>query len=257
MTKRGGLTGLLLAILAATAAGSAAAERINLFAAASLANAIAEIEDRFEAATGHDLVVSLAGSSALARQIQQGAPADIFISANPGWMDALEADGLVEDGTRFDLLNNSIVLIAAGTNAAPLEIGPEMDLAGLLGDGRLAMALVDAVPAGIYGKAALESLGLWEDVAGQVAQADNVRAALAFVATGEAPYGIVYATDAVAEANVTVIGTFPPESHPPIVYPVADLANRDVPAEAEFLEFLRSPEARAAFERQGFVMATE
>ncbi len=245
-------------VAAAIAVPSAApAERLTVFAAASLADAMAEIEERFETASGHDLVVSLAGSSALARQIQQGAPADFFISANPGWMDTLEADGLVEDGTRFDLLNNSIVLIAAGTDAAPVEIGPDMDLAGLLGDGRLAMALVDAVPAGIYGKAALEGLGLWDDVAGQVAQADNVRAALAFVAAGEAPYGIVYATDAGAEAQVTVIGTFPPESHPPIVYPVADLSNRDVPAEAEFLEFLRGPEARAAFERQGFVMAGE
>ena len=232
----------------------AQAERITVFAAASMTNAMAEIEERFEAATGHDVVVSLAGSSALARQIQQGAPADIFISANPGWMDRLEADGLIEDGTRFDLLNNSIVLIAAGADAAPVEIGPEIDLAGLLGDGRLAMALVDAVPAGIYGKAALESLGLWQDVAGQVAQADNVRAALAFVATGEAPYGIVYATDAVAEDGVTVVGTFPADTHPPIVYPAADLANRDTDAEAAFLEYLRGPEARAAFERQGFVV---
>ncbi len=232
----------------------ARADEITVFAAASMANAMAEIEERFEAATGHDVAVSLAGSSALARQIQQGAPADIFISANPGWMDRLEADGLIEDGMRFDLLNNSIVLIAAGSDAAPVEIGPEMDLAGLLGDGRLAMAFVDAVPAGIYGKAALESLGLWQDVAGQVAQADNVRAALAFVATGEAPYGIVYATDAVAEDGVTVVGTFPAETHPPIVYPAADLAGRDFPAEAEFLEYLRGPEARAAFERQGFVV---
>ncbi len=235
----------------------AQADDITVFAAASMTNAMAEIENSFEAATGHDLIVSLAGSSALARQIQQGAPADIFISANPDWMDTLEADGLIESGTRFDLLNNSIVLIAAGTNAALVEIGPDMDLAGLLGEGRLAMALVDAVPAGIYGKAALENLGLWDGVEAQVAQADNVRAALAFVATGEAPYGIVYATDAVAEDNVTVIGTFPTDMHPPIVYPAADLANRDFPAETEFLEYLRGAEARAAFERQGFVVVAE
>jgi len=235
----------------------AQADEIIVFAAASMTNAMAEIETSFEAATGHDLIVSLAGSSALARQIQQGAPADIFISANLDWMDALEADGLVEDGTRLDLLNNSIVLIAAGTDAAPVEIGPDLDLAGLLGQGRLAMALVDAVPAGIYGKAALESLGLWDGVQAHVAQADNVRAALAFVATGEAPYGIVYATDAAAEDNVTVIGTFPADTHLPIVYPAADLANRDFPAEAEFLDYLRSAEARAAFERQGFVVVAE
>lgn len=235
----------------------AQADEVIVFAAASMTNAMAEIEERFEAASGHDLTVSLAGSSALARQIQQGAPADVFISANPGWMDALEQDGLLEDGTRFDLLNNSIVLIAAGTDAAPVEVGPDLDLAGLLGDGRLAMALVDAVPAGIYAKAALESLGLWDDVEAQVAQADNVRAALVFVATGEAPYGIVYATDAMAQDNVTVIGIIPAHTHPPILYPAADLANRDFAAEAEFLDFLRGPEARAAFERQGFVVVAD
>src|SRR6056297_4312418 len=204
-----------------------------------------EIEDRFEAATGHDLIVSLAGSSALARQIQQGAPADIFISANPDWMDAVEAEGLVETGTRFDFLSNSIVLIAAGTDAQPAGIGPDMDLAGLLGDGRLAMALVDSVPAGIYGKAALENLGLWAGIEAQVAQADNVRAALAFVATGEAAYGIVYATDAVAEDRVTVVGTF--DTDPPIVYPTAALAESDNPLRRTFLDYLRGPEAREAF----------
>src|SRR6056297_1489186 len=253
-------------VLAVAAPAMALAERVTVFAAASMTNAMAEVEERFEAATGHDLVVSLAGSSALARQIQAGAPADVFISANPGWMDRLEADGLLEVGTRVDLLSNSIVLIAAGAEAgsgsgpdtaAPVRIGPDLDLAGLLGDGRLAMALVDAVPAGIYGKAALESLGLWSGIEAQVAQADNVRAALAFVATGEAPYGIVYATDAVAEDRVTVVGTFPDGTHPPIVYPVADLANRDTAAEAAFLEFLRGAEAREAFARQGFMVMAE
>lgn len=169
-------------------------------------------------------------------------------------MDTLEGEGLVEEGTRFDLLNNTLVLVAHGTEADAVEIAPGMDLAGLLGDGRLAMALVDAVPAGIYGKAALESLGIWTAVEPQVAQTDNVRAALALVATGEAPYGIVYATDAVAEDGVTVIGTFPADTHPPIVYPAADLANRDFPAETEFLDYLRGPEAREAFERQGFTV---
>ncbi len=245
----------LACVVAAPA--TAMAEEITVFAAASMTNALAEIETNFEAATGHDLVVSLAGSSALARQIQQGAPADIFISASTDWMDTVEADGLIEEGSRFDLLGNTIVLVAFGTEAAPVEIGPDLDLAGLLGDGRLAMALVDSVPAGVYGKAALESLGLWDDVEAQVAQADNVRAALAFVATGEAPFGIVYATDAAAEDNVTIVGTFPADTHPPIVYPAADLANRDFPAEAEFLEYLRGPEARAAFERQGFTVLAE
>jgi len=242
------------AMLSGAVPAFAQADQVTVFAAASMANAMAEIEDRFETATGHDLVVSLAGSSALARQIQQGAPADIFISANPDWMDVLEADGLVEAGTRFDLLSNSIVLIAADVDAAPVALTRGTDLAGLLGDGKLAMALVDAVPAGIYGKAALESLGIWNDVAPHVAQADNVRSALAFVATGEAPYGIVYATDAVAEDGVTVVGAFPHDAHPPIVYPAADLANRDTEAEAAFLDYLRGPEAQEAFERQGFVV---
>jgi molybdate transport system substrate-binding protein len=243
-----------LAAYLAAAPVLAAAEEVTVFAAASMTNALAEIETGFEAATGHDLVVSLAGSSALARQIQQGAPADIFISASTDWMDRIEADGLIEPGARFDLLGNAIVLVAFGTEAAPVDLGPGTDLAGLLGEGRLAMALVDSVPAGIYGKAALESLGLWDDVEGQVAQAENVRAALAFVATGEAPYGIVYATDAAAEEAVTIVATFPPETHPPIVYPVADLASRDTPAEAAFLDYLRGSEARAVFERQGFTM---
>ena len=246
------------AALAFTALGlapsAAAADEITVFAAASMTNALAEIESAFEAATGHDLVVSLAGSSALARQIQQGAPADIFISASTDWMDTIEADGLIEPGSRFDLVGNAIVLVAFGAGADPVEIGPDLDLSGMLGDGRLAMALVDAVPAGIYGRAALESLGIWGDVAPRVAQADNVRAALALVATGEAPFGIVYATDAAAEDSVSVVGTFSGESHPPIVYPAADLANRDIPAETEFLEYLRGPEARAAFERQGFAV---
>ena len=235
----------------------ARADEIVVFAAASMTNALAEIETGFEAATGHDLVVSLAGSSALARQIKEGAPADIFISASTDWMDRVEADGLIEPGSRFDLIGNTIVLVAFGADAQPVAIGPDLDLAGLLGEGRLAMALVDSVPAGVYGKAALESLGLWDDVAAQVAQADNVRAALAFVATGEAPYGTVYATDAAAEDDVTIVGTFPADTHPPIVYPAADLANRDFPAEAAFLDYLRGPEARAAFERQGFIVLAE
>ena len=248
------LAAFVTGVAAHPGAATADTDTVTVFAAASLTNAMAEIETGFEAASGHDLVVSLAGSSALARQIQQGAPADVFISANPGWMDALEADGLLEEGSRFDLLNNAIVLIEHGADADPVTIDAELDLVGLLGEGRLAMALVDAVPAGIYGKASLESLGLWPAVAAHVAQSDNVRAALALVATGEAPYGIVYATDAVAEDDVTVVGTFPADSHPPIVYPAADLANRDTPAEAAFLDYLRGPEAREAFERQGFVV---
>ena len=245
-------TALVAAILASSVA---TAEEITVFAASSLTNAMTRIEARFEAETGHELTVSLAGSSALARQIRQGAPADVFMSADTGWMDALEAEGLIAEGSRIDLLRNTLVLIAANPAAAPVEIGRDTDLAGLLGDGRLAMAAFDAVPAGLYGKAALESLGLWADIRPRVAQTRNVRAALALVALGEAPYGIVYATDAQAEDDVTVAGTFPPDTHPPIVYPAAGIAGRAGPGVSAFLAYLRGTAARAAFEAEGFAMA--
>ncbi|MEQ8966140.1 MAG: molybdate ABC transporter substrate-binding protein [Azospirillaceae bacterium] len=255
--RRAGAIVIAAAVLAALGAAPAAAGEVTVFAAASTKTALDEIVERFDAETGHTARVSFAGSSALARQIQQGAPADVFISANPDWMDRLEADGLIVAESRFDLLGNSIVLIAHGGETAPVALGPGPDLADMLGDGRLAMALVDAVPAGIYGKAALESLGLWQSVAPKVAQADNVRAALALVATGEAPMGIVYATDATAEDDVTVVATFPPDTHPPIVYPAAAVAGRESPAAARFLDYLRGPAARAAFERQGFTVTAE
>lgn len=232
---------------------AALADTVTVFAAASLTDALAALEPAFEATTGHDLVLSLAGSSALARQIQQGAPADVFLSAHPDWMDVLEADGLIDPGTRRDLLGNSLVLVAHGA-AEPQEISAELDLPEMLGQGWLAMALVEAVPAGIYGRAALSSLGLWEAVAPQVAQTDNVRAALALVALGEAPLGIVYGSDAVAEPRVSVIGTFPANSHPPITYPVARLSSSRGEAPVAFLAFLTGPEARAAFEAQGFTL---
>jgi len=244
------------AVLAIAIPVASRAETVTVFAAASLANALAEIETAFEAETGHDLVVSLAGSSALARQIQQGAPADVFISASVEWMDVIEAEGLVDEGSRVDLLGNTIVLVAFG-EAEALSIDADLDLTGLLDGGRLAMALVDSVPAGVYGRAALTTLGLWEAVAPRVAQTDNVRATLALVATGAAPFGIVYATDAAAEPSVSVVGTFPADTHPPIVYPVAGLTTRDTRAAAQFLAFLRGDAARAAFARQGFAVLAE
>ena len=247
---------LTAACALAASATTARAGDVTVFAAASLTDALAQIEAGFEAETGHEVTLSLAGSSALARQIQQGAPADIFISASADWMDALQADGLIDPASRVDLVTNAIVLVAHGA-ADPVQIGPDLDLPALLGDGRLAMALVDAVPAGVYGKAALTSLGLWDGVQAQVAQSDNVRAALALVALGEAPLGIVYATDAVAEDRVTVIGTFPADSHPPIAYPAARVAGRGGDAAADFLTWLQGPQARAAFAAQGFVPVTE
>jgi len=226
---------------------------VTVFAAASLRTALDEVAYGFETATGHDATLSYAGSSALARQIQLGAPAQVFLSANPGWMDVLAADGLIHPGTRRDLLGNRLVLIGHEPQPA-VPLSAAFDLAGLLGNGRLAMALVQAVPAGIYGKAALMRLGLWDSVSARVAQTDNVRAALALVALGEAPLGIVYATDAVADPRVFVLGTFPPDTHPPIRYPVAAIGDTASPETAAFLSYLSSPAAQEIFVRQGFIV---
>jgi len=229
----------------------AAAEEVTVFAAASLTGAMDRVAEAWAAETGHRAVLSYGGSSALARQIQQGAPADIFVSASGEWMDAVAASGDVQAGTRRDILGNRLVLIAHGA-AAPVTIDGSLDLAGMLGDGRLAMALVDAVPAGVYGKQALVSLGLWEGVAPKVAQADNARGALAFVGRGEAPLGIVYATDAAADDAVSIIGTFPASSHDPITYPAAITAQATSPVAAEFLDYLTSEPARAIWAAAGF-----
>ena len=254
--RRAACGALLLLGLLAPASGARAADLL-IFAAASMKTALDEISALWTAGSGEAVTVSFAGSSALARQIERGAPADVFISANRDWMDTLEAGGRIAPGTRIDLVGNRLVLIAHGRDAAPVALGPGTDLAGLLGDGRLAMALVDAVPAGIYGRAALEALGLWEATARKVAQADNARAALALVATGATPFGIVYATDAAAEERVTVVGTFPAETHPQIVYPAAAVAGGAVERARAFLAFLRGEAARAAFARHGFLPTPE
>nr|WP_232824953.1 molybdate ABC transporter substrate-binding protein [Primorskyibacter marinus] len=242
---------MLCALLFCVVAQSVVAAEVMVFAAASTKTALDDVAEAWQAETGNRAVIAYAGSSALARQIEQGAPADVFISANVGWMDALDASGLIVEDTRRDFLGNRLVLVAHG-QADPVEIAPGMDLAAMLGDGWLAMALVEAVPAGIYGKAALETLDLWPSVEGRVAQTDNVRTALALVATGEAPLGVVYATDAVAEPHVSVIGIFPEDTHPPIVYPLAAMSERDTPLTVAFLDFLRSDAARMIFEREGF-----
>lgn len=225
---------------------------ILVFAAASMKNVLEEIAGLFGSATGSRVTISFAGSSQLARQIEQGAPADLFISANPQWMERLEQEGLLAPGSPFDLAGNRLVLIAHGRGRSQMPIGPGFDLAAALGDGRLAMALVDAVPAGMYGKAALEKLGLWEQVRENVAQTDNVRAALALVSIGEAKLGIVYETDALSDPEVSVVSVFAGDSHPPIVYPVARMASSTSQAAADFLDFLRSPQAEAAFRSHGF-----
>lgn len=243
----------VLAVLAILATPQrAAADAVVVFAAASLTNALNDVATAWQAGTGHVATISYAGSSALARQIQQGAPADIFISASVDWMDAVAASGDLRDGTRRDILGNTLVLIAHGREAAPVTIDAAFDLVAMLNGGRLSMALVDAVPAGIYGRAALTALGLWEDVAPHVVQSYNVRSALAFVAMGEAPLGIVYATDAVVEDNVSVVATFPEGSHPPIILPGAITAQSASPVAGAFLDFLSSEPARAIWADYGF-----
>ncbi|MGA0541010.1 molybdate ABC transporter substrate-binding protein [Neotabrizicola sp. VNH66] len=245
---------LLAAVVSLPVLGpvTAHADEVVVFAAASMKNALDAVAADFTAVTGHTVTISYAGSNALAKQIIEGAPADIFVSAAVNWMDEVEKAGLVADGQREDLLGNKLVLIAHGAGAAPVEIGPGFDLAGLLGQEKLAMALVDSVPAGQYGKAALENLGVWSAVESSVAQSDNVRAALALVSTGEAPYGIVYATDAAADPNVSVVGTFPADSYPAIVYPAAVLTGAADEADIAFYKALSGDAADAIFAAEGF-----
>ncbi|WP_377190988.1 molybdate ABC transporter substrate-binding protein [Ruegeria meonggei] len=231
----------------------ASASEVLVFAAASLKNALEKIGSDFERRTGHEVTVSYAASSVLARQIQLGAPADVFISANVDWMDVLQDQDQIKANTRVDLLGNRLVLIGGPDQTGVGEIRADMDLSAALDGGHLAMALVDAVPAGIYGKAALQNLALWEEVQGQIAQTDNVRAALALVATGAAPLGIVYRSDAKVENRVQVLGTFPSDLHLPIIYPAAVTAWGRPEAQA-FLTYLQSGPAREVFADQGFAL---
>lgn len=244
---------LLFSLLLLVAALPACAEdKVTVFAAASLQDALDDVGAAYARRTGDQVRVSYAGSSAIARQIEQGAPADVFVSADREWMDYAAQRRLILPDSRRDLLRNRLVLIAPADSRVRLAIAPGMPLAGALGGGRLAMA-APAVPAGRYGRAALTSLGVWNSVRGRVAPAESVRAALQFVARGEAPLGIVYETDARAERRVRTLGAFPPSSHPPIVYPAA-LTTRGGTnrAAARFLTYLSGPEAGAIFRRHGF-----
>lgn len=250
------LCGLFAAMALTLAPGLARAEDVLVFAAASLKTAFDQVASDWRDETGKTVTISYAGSAQLARQIEQGAPADLFISASPEWMDYLEKADLIKPGTRRNLLGNSLVLIAHGGDAAPVDLGPGFDLAQLLGEGRLAMALVDAVPAGIYGREALESIGQWDAVAGKVAQADNVRGALALVSSGEAPYGVVYATDAAVDPDVSIVATFPDDSHAPVIYPAALTAETSNSGASLFLDALSAPAAAAVFKSQGFKVLT-
>jgi len=254
MLKRRSWLGLALALSLLPGMAQAQNDMV-VFAAASLKNALDEIATGWSTDTGKPAPkISYAASSALAKQIEQGAPADLFISADLDWMDYLAGKNLIKADTRFNLLGNKIVLIAPRDSKITHVDIKGADLAKALNGGRLSMANVDSVPVGKYGKAALEKLGAWNDVKDHLAQAENVRAALLLVARGEAPLGIVYSTDAAAEPNVKIVAAFPEDSHPPIIYPAAlvkDSKNVDATA---FLDFLRSAKARTAFEKQGFTV---
>jgi molybdate transport system substrate-binding protein len=257
-------TALLVVLAVAVAAARpvpAHAAGIVVFAAASLKNALDAVAAKWHATSGKTAAISYAASSTLAKQIDNGAPADLFISADLKWMDYLQQHRLIKPQSRVDLLGNALVLIAPKDSAlkqAALTIAPGLPLAAMLGkDGRLAMADPTAVPAGLYGKAALAKLGIWPRVEHRIAAAQNVRAALALVARGEAPLGIVYRTDAAVEPAVRVIGTFPAGSHPPITYPLAQTVTAR-PVAGDFETYLRGPAAARVFEAQGFtVLANE
>jgi len=253
LTRRCALAGLAgLLTLAAPAPAGAQGRGPVVLAAASLQESLSAAADAW-ARHGHPRpVLSFAASSALARQVEAGAPADLFLSADEEWMNYLEQRRLLRPGSRVALLDNALVLVAPATSRVRLTVRPGFPLARALGPGRLAMADPASVPAGKYGREALMALGAWKSVESRVARAENVRAALALVARGEAPLGVVYATDALASPAVRVVGTFPPASHAPIVYPLAALARTATPEGEGFRRFLMGPEARAIFRRFGF-----
>jgi molybdate transport system substrate-binding protein len=225
---------------------------VLVFAAASLKTALDDVATQWRKESGNKVVISYAASSALAKQIEQGAPAQIFISADLEWMDYLAGRGVIRAESRSNLLGNRLVLIAPKDAAKSVEITRGFDLAKLLGSGRLAMANVGFVPAGKYGKAALESLGVWSNVSSRLAEAENVRAALLLVSRGEAAAGIVYQTDAASDPNVAIIGVFPEDTHPRILYPVALTTHGSTPAAESFLAYLKSIKSKAVFEAHGF-----
>ena len=245
------LRALAASLLLALAPLPALAADVTVFGAASLADALKEIAADYQKQSGKQVAVSPAASSVLARQIEASGGADVFISADLDWMDYLDNKNLIQHDTRENLLGNKLVLVAGKDVSTNITIAPHFDLLGALKGGRLAMADPDSVPAGKYGRTALISLGAWNGVVNHVVNAENVRVALAYVARGEAPLGIVYETDAKADSNVKIVGVFPESSHQPILYPAA-LVKDAKPEARTFLAYLASPAARAVFEKDGF-----
>lgn len=246
---------VLAAIFAALSMGGACAQEaraVVVFAAASLQTALTAIGAEWQKLSGSKITFSFAASSALARQIEQGAPADMFASADLEWMDWVQQRKLIKPETRKSLLGNTLVLIAPADQPGDLRIAPGFALADAIGNSRLATGIPQSVPAGRYAQLALTSLGVWDKISPKIAGTENVRAALNLVARGEARFGIVYATDAKAEPKVRVVDTFPANSHPPVVYPFALTASTTNPDAGRFLEFLSSPAAIKLFEAEGF-----
>jgi molybdate transport system substrate-binding protein len=255
MLRRVFAAGFAVLVAATGLSTVARADDVVVFAAASLKDALDAINADWQKASGKHATISYAASSALAKQIEAAAPAEIFISADLDWMDYLDQKKLIAPGSRYNLLGNSLVLIAPADSTAPnVDIAPGFPLAKLLNDGKLAMADPNAVPAGKYGKAALTKLGVWDAVSGQVASAENVRACLLLVARGEAPYGIVYKTDATIEPKVRIVGTFPADSVPPIVYPIGLTASSKNPDAPAFVTYLSGPDATKQFNHYGFTV---
>lgn len=251
LTRRIAALGAVLALAATPAL--AAGKPVNVFAAASLKNALDEVGQAYVAKTGGEAKLTYAASSAIAHQIENGAPAEVYLSADSDWMDYLAGKKLIVAASRRDLLTNHLALIAPADSKTTLKIAKGMSIAKALGGGRLAVAGPE-VPAGKYAKASLTNLGVWDSVSGQLAQAENVRGALQFVARGESPLGIVYDTDAKVEPKVRIVGLFPDASHPAIVYPGALVAGGKNPDAGTFLSFLSGPEASAIFKKYGFVV---
>ncbi len=245
---------ILLALLLSLVLGEArAADPLKVFAAASLTDALTDVLQHWQEERGETAVPVLAASSTLAKQITNGAPADLFISASEAWMDALEAAGDLEPGTRIPLLGNALVLIVPSDSRLRPRTALSATVREVLAAGRIAVGDPDHVPAGLYAKASLDRLGLWAEVEPHLARTADVRGALALVARGEAAAGIVYATDAEITGKVRTLLTFPEESHPPIVYPAAVLRGGDRERSAALLDYLAGSEAGAIFQRYGFL----
>ena len=255
-TSRDFIASILLLLLGSAWGTTAPAQdaKLIVFAAASLKDALDEVNATYQHQKGQETATSYAASSTLAKQIEAAAPADIFISADLDWLDYLAKRNLIKPETRANLLGNRLVLIAPVASGGKLSIAPNFTLAQALGNGRLAIADPNGVPAGRYGKAALESLGVWSSVADRLAPAENVRATLALVSRGEAPLGIVYQTDANSDKGVQIVGIFPDNSHPPLIYPIAVVAASTSPGAPGYVAFLKAPTARPILEKQGFTV---